>query len=385
MKKIIALLLVLIMAIGLAACGGSASTPSSGENDTSSANDTSAEEPIVIELSMHHIWNSNTMYEQVFKDYFAYLEEQLDGKYKFDVTYYASGTLLAVPDVYQGVVDGVVQMGAFTCGNTMDIMPGQTFTQYPNVMKVKNASETSRILMEFMEYFGFDETDYEDSVFLSYFGTPNLCLYTNTPVYTPDDIKNMDIRCLGTWATSFTDFGAVPVTMPMSEIVESAQKGLIKGAMGTFIDYNQDLNLSQVFNCLSDVGCLAGNGMSVCLNQEFYDGLPEEVRQAFDDSHWYLAALGAAIWDYLANEAIEAARADGCTVVTEYTDEQYTAWLDAVDGEIQVYIDEMDSKGFDGQAMYDKLTELTEKYSGLDYTPYEPGVKFEPNYITPIA
>lgn len=382
MKKALAFVMILAMLLFMVSCGNTNSA--AGNNSTPSAsNNNTTEDVTVIELSMHHIWNSNTMYEQVFKDYFAYLEKQLDGKYKFDVTYYASGTLLAVPDVYQGVVDGVVQMGAFTCGNTMDIMPGQTFTQMPTCLKVNTASETSRIVMEYMEYFGFDETDFKDTEFLCYFGTPNLCLYTNTPVYTPDDIKNMDIRCLGTWAQTFTDFGAVPVTMPMSEIVESAQKGLIKGAMGTFIDYNQDLNLSQVFSCLSRVGCLAGNAMSVCLNQEFYDGLPDDVRQAFDDSHWYLAALGAAIWDYLADAAIEAAIADGCTVVTEYTDEQYAAWIAATEGEAQVYIDEMNSKGLDGQAMYNKLTELSEKYVGLEYTPYEPGVEFVPNYGRP--
>lgn len=382
MKRVIALILALLMVFTLVGCGqqqGSntpASTPK--DNDNPASGDA---EPEVIKLSFVHQWKADSLQQKYqFEGYFDLLEEELDGKYVFEIDYFPTGTLLNGPDIYQGIVDGVVNIGATTPAFFTERYVAWNYILVPGVMARKTAAAGGRINQAFYEEFQMSEMD-DVKLLFAFGGVPNM-IHSTKPIHTLEDLQGMTIRTSGASAAIVTALGGTPISMDYGEVLSSAQKGLIDACWGTAEDL-QNYNLAEVFPYSTYVEDMGGNVLYVIMNKNAYSALPVEVQTAMDNIAWKAVALSGGVWDYNGQQASAWAIETYDHEFIYRDDAEIARWAELVSAQKDAYIEKLDAAGYDSAAMTEKLAELTEIYDSIEYNPWTPeqGYNFDPGTL----
>ncbi len=193
---------------------------------------------------------------------------------------------------------------------------------------------------------------YADHLAGEFPGTKPLALWTSEPnimimrdkiIHTPADLAGLKIRVAGATAAEVaTALGATPVQMPISQVYNALQTGLIDGVFtgaSTLIDFKLD----EVADALILGAPLGRLAFYTVLNEGVYDGLPDDQKAAVD------AASGVALsksaedaWLVTAAAAIKAARADTANTVIDLTDDEKSAFAAAVSGVVGSYVASVD-------------------------------------------
>ncbi|HZT56313.1 MAG TPA: TRAP transporter substrate-binding protein [Burkholderiaceae bacterium] len=100
----------------------------------------------------------------------------------------------------------------------------------------------------------------------------------NKPLRQPGDLKGLKMRIPSSKVleASLRTMGALPQTMPFSEVYQALQSGVVDGTEGVPLNfYTQKIYEVQKHMTLSNHGHLA---YAVIVNKKFWDGLPADVR-----------------------------------------------------------------------------------------------------------
>jgi TRAP-type C4-dicarboxylate transport system substrate-binding protein len=249
---------------------------------------------------------------------------------------YHGGELGAGPaEQYVRAVQGVADM---VWG-----LPGYTSSQFPKTMIVELPNA---IPLEMPGYEAFARS--MDDLAAEFPGTKPLALWTSEPnifimkdreIRTPADLAGLKVRVAGaTMAEVATALGATPVQMPINEVYNALQTGLIDGVI-TGASTLSDFKLDEVANSYT-LGANIGRGsFYAVMTAAKYDALPDDQKAAID------AIAGAPLsksaedaWNATANAALEAARAAGDNTIIELTPEEAQAFADAVAAVTDAYV-----------------------------------------------
>ncbi len=104
-------------------------------------------------------------------------------------------------------------------------------------------------------------------------------LNNRRPINTPDDVKGLKIRVIGSpvWIKSMTALGANPVTMDYSEIYSALQSNVVDGYENLFTDVDKS-GMYNVVKYLSLSRHLF-DIFTVYINKKLFDGLSTEQKQ----------------------------------------------------------------------------------------------------------
>jgi hypothetical protein len=69
------------------------------------------------------------------------------------------------------------------------------------------------------------------------------------------------------------------------------------------------------------------------------------------------------LWDRLNQEAIDAAQASKDIEILTLSDEETATWLETISPVFDQYVETLNSKGLDGEAILAQAQELAEKYN----------------------
>ncbi len=249
---------------------------------------------------------------------------------------YHGGELGAGPaEQYVRVVQGVADIAWG--------LPGYTSSQFGKTM-----------IVELPNAIPLDMPGYDaiwrayDTIAAEYPATKPLALWTSEPnifimkdkvIRTPADLAGLKIRVAGsTMAEVATALGATPVQMPINQVYNAMQTGLIDGVI-TGASTLSDFKLEEVAASYT-LGANIGRGsFFAVMNQAKYDGLSAEHKAAID------AIAGAPLsksaedaWLKTADAAMEAARKAGNNTIVDLTPEQAKAFEDAVSGVVTAYV-----------------------------------------------
>lgn len=175
---------------------------------------------------------------------------------------------------------------------------------------------------------------------------PNIMIMRDKEIRSPADLAGLKIRVAGATAADVaTALGATPVQMPISEVYNSLQTGLIDGVFtgsSTLIDFKLD----EVADALILGAPLGRLTFYTVMNEGKYDSLPDDQKAAID------AVAGAVLsksaedaWMATATASLEAARADSNNVVIDLSDDEIAAFASAISGVVDTYV-----SGVDGAA-----------------------------------
>lgn len=168
---------------------------------------------------------------------------------------------------------------------------------------------------------------------------PNVMIMKSKVIRTPADLAGLKIRVAGATAAEVaTALGATPVQMPINQVYNALQTGLIDGVF-TGASTLSDFKLDEVADALTIGAPLGRLTFYAVMNKGVYDGLDDAKKAAMD------AAIGVPLsksaedaWYAAASAAIEAARADSNNTVVDLTEAEAAAFAAAVAGVVDAYV-----------------------------------------------
>jgi len=162
------------------------------------------------------------------KPWLAQIEKATNGRVQFD-TFFAQ-SLTKGPDAWQATKSGIADVSWCFHGYWPTMTPLADVISLP-FMPFKSAEQASGILWELMEKYPSVAKQFsENKILISWTSNPYLLITTKKQVKTMEDLKGMKIRVTGgPPIEQFKLMGAVPQTMPMPDVYENMQKGVIDG------------------------------------------------------------------------------------------------------------------------------------------------------------
>lgn len=184
-------------------------------------------------------------------------------------------------------------------------------------------------------------------------------------VRSPDDMKGMKIRIpsrTGAWVLEA--LGANPVKTSVGEIPVALSKGVVDGALIPFeIIPPLKIHEQTKYQIEGPGGKRLGTtSFQVSMNADRWNSLPADIQKIFRDNSgaaWH-AEVGA-IWDASEKGGIGVATRSGNTHI-QLSEAEWAKFETAIAPVVDRWIKEMEEKGVNGRALYDKARELVAKH-----------------------
>jgi len=312
-----------------------------------------------VELKLAHFFPSTHPAEnELVQPWAKAIEEATNGQVK--ITSYPSNTLLPADAVYDGVVDGIADIGLSCFSYTGGRFPVLEVFELPGIT-YNNSKVASKVAWEGIKQLNPKEV--QDTKLMMVFTTGPGDLFTKVPVQNLKDIQGLDIRATGLSAVTLKALGANPVAMPQSDAYEALSKGVVKGNLSP-IEVLQGWKHAEVTSNLTLTPFLYNTLFFVTMNLDKWDSLTPDVQKAIEKvNEEYFENVAMGLWDKQNEAALKyAVDEKGMKVITLPQDEA-DRWIALVKPIQDDYVAKMNEKGLEGQEALDLVKELSEKYN----------------------
>jgi TRAP-type C4-dicarboxylate transport system substrate-binding protein len=269
------------------------------------------------------------------------VEKRSNGKVKIDV--FPGGALTPAPAVYDGVVNGISDIGMSCFAYTRGRFPVMEALDLP--MGYPSGMVATKVANEYFQAMKPKELDDVKLLYIHAHG-PGL-LHSKIPVRKMADLKGVKIRSTGFSAKVTEALGAIPVAMPQGETYEALQKGVVKGTFSpieTLKGWRQAEVVKYTTDC-PDIGYTTA--MYVVMNIDKWNALPEDTQKLFNELNNEWIEKHGKEWDRLDKEGKEFSLSKGNEVIA-LSKEESQKWVSAVAPIIDEYSKKANSKGLPG-------------------------------------
>lgn len=327
MKKTVYLLLILFGVLGLllSACGDSEpaapSTAGGAQTATSTQGATQAEFELTFALfqpEVSAISKANTAFAQE-------IEKRTNGRVKIKVM--AGGSLLNAGSMYQGVLDGVADMGNSVSVYDPGAFPVTAIAELP--CNPQSGWAVSSAFFDFIEHYNPEE--WSNVKVLTTVGDAANFLtigLNKKQIETMEDWSGTSVRSMD--AEIVSSMGGTPKDIPMADLYDALSKGVVDGQMGSFEPY-KSWKLGEVVDWITvnpapvQFSAMWYNFM----NKKTWDGLPADIQQIITEvGREYSGKIGLA-WDDQSVVGAEFVKSLGKTIHV-ISDEEAAKWTEAV-------------------------------------------------------
>lgn len=283
------------------------------------------------------------------------IEKKTNGQVK--ITLFPGGVLSPPDAIYDSVTKGASDMGTAVLGYSRGKFPVMSILEYP--LGFPSARVANKAANEF--YKKVRPKELEDvKVLACKSNSPAVVQTKNKPVRTLEDMKGLKIRGMGLSAETVKALGGVPVALPLGEIFEALQRGMIDGVMGS-MEGLKSFKAAEITKYTTESYCISNVlGSAVVMNLKKWNSLPKDVQAVFEKAteEWVYAL--ADTWD----ESDKAGRAFGLTLKNEFitlSPAEQAKWKKAVQPVFDHYIADTKAKGLPGKEYIDLMRKLIEE------------------------
>lgn len=343
--KLISIMLVMILVL----LSGCASSSSDQENE--------AVEPVELKLA-HFFPSTHPAETQLIQPWAKAIEEATEGRVV--ITSYPAQTLLPANEIYNGVIDGIADIGMSCFSYTRGQFPVLEVFELPGITYM-NSKVASNVAWEGIQQLNPEEV--QDTKLMMVIATGPGDLYTKTPVKSLNDLQGLEIRATGLSAKTLEALGAAPVAMAQSEAYESLSKGVVKGNLGP-IEVLKGWKQAEVTNNLTRTPFLYNTLFFVTMNKEKWNALDAKDQEIIEGiNEQFFNEAGANLWDSQNEDALKwATEEQGMEVIT-LSEEEQDQWKSLLKPIQDEYAAKMNEKGLDGQKILDTVNQLADQYN----------------------
>jgi C4-dicarboxylate-binding protein DctP len=266
------------------------------------------------------------------------------------------------PELMDQVIDGVADVVWTVVGYTPGRFPSTEVFELPFMMT--NARATSRAYWEMFEEH-MKDTEFADVHILgTWVHGPGL-LHTKDPVVAPEDLEGLKIRGGSRSINALlTELGATPVGMPVPAVSEGLSKGVIDG---TTIPWEVTTAL-KVPELVENHTEFTGNALYVltfvlAMNKEKYESLPDDLKKVIDDNSGLEFSVFAGGTQADADGPAREFALDLGNNIIVLDEAQTAVWREASQPIYDAWVEDMNARGLDGQALIDEARMLIDQYT----------------------
>lgn len=267
-----------------------------------------AEEPIVIKFS--HVVAPDTPKGQAAERFKQLAEQYTGGKVKVEI--YPNSQLYKDKEELESLQLGSVQMLAPSLAKFGPLGAKEfeafdlpcLFPDRAGLHRVTDGKIGAELLKK-LESRGIVGLDYWDNGFKIF--------SANSPIKTVADFKGLKMRVQSSKVleAQMRALGAIPQSMPFSEVYQGLQTGVVDGTENPPSNmYTQKMFEVQKYANVSRHGYL---GYAVIVNKKFWDGLPEDIRAQLSKAMTEATAYNNEIAQKDNDDALAAMKASGKT------------------------------------------------------------------------
>ena len=304
-----------------------------------------------------------------FPGYFAMVEAATNGKYKFEVEYFPVNTILAPPDIYDGVVKAIVDVGQSSMAYTPTRFPTMLTLSQPGIAPPKSTTAMAAAANEM--YAQLKPQELADTHVLYVYASGPGWIHTNSAIENVEQLDGLRVRVSGTGVRGVELTGGDPVAMPMADVYEAAQKGTIDALISP-AETLEGWKHAELFDFSTFVPYMyASDIFFVTMNQAVWDGLPDDLKAAMDSVTMDAGIRAGAIWDYASISGMEFAEGMGHTFI--YLSDAETAELLGVLAPVkQEYTTTLNEAGLPGEEIVATAASLVEEANKVEYELWQP-------------
>lgn len=250
------------------------------------------------------------------------------------------------PELYRQMVQGIADIVFTLPGYTSGDFPMMSLTELPGT--AQDAEDGTRKLWQNMEFF---KEEFKDAKVLMLWNSDTAGLMTRAkPVRTLEDLKGMRIRTpSAAQSAQLTALGATPVDMPVTQIYNAIERGVIDGTMIP-LSAMLDFKLLEVVKYLTVDAPLGRSPFLVAMQRKRYESLPADLKKIIDDTTGLEMSLGGArSYDKKNKAALEEAKKT--REVIPLAAAERNRWLDIFRKLAKEKAEEVDKKGLPGTAL----------------------------------
>jgi len=268
---------------------------------------------------------------------------------KVAIEYYPGSTLTKAKQCYDGVVEGISDLGLSCLAYSRGRFPVMAAVDLP--LGYTSAAQATATANAVYAHFKPAELDDVEVMYFNGHG-PGLLFTATTPVRTLEDLKGLKIRSTGNSAQLVKALGGTPVAKPMPENYQLLQKGVVDGSMHP-IESNKSFKLGEVCTFGTDSFDVAYTTVFfIVMNKDKWNALDADSQKIIREINTEWAVRHAAAWD----EADVIGRQfllDQGGQIFKLNAEETVRWKTAAQPVIDNYIKEADAKGLNGREIID--------------------------------
>lgn len=271
------------------------------------------------------------------------VEEKTEGRVKIE--YYPGGSLLKGKQIYDGLADGIADIGfsvaAYTAGRFPTVSAFDLPFGYPSgVVATKVVNDV---------YTTLNANDFKDTklMYLHAHG-PGLISTRDKEVKVLEDLKGLRIRSTGMSAEMVKALGGTPTAMEMSDAYESLQKGVVDGSAHP-AEAALGWKLGEVTKyMIRNYSCAYTTTFFVAMNKDKWAAIDPKDQKAIEAINTEWIVKHGLAWDESDKAGMEAFLKKEGNAVVDQTPEQAERWAAAVAPFIEEYGANLSKKGVDG-------------------------------------
>jgi len=280
--------------------------------------------PEVIELSYSNFFPPTHFHSILAEEWITEIEARTNGR--VEITYYPGGSLTPAPKVYDGVVEGISDIGMSVLAYTVGRFPATELVDLPHAYP--NGWVATKVANDF--YNEFKPAEFDD-VHMLYFHAhgPGVIFTTKKPVRKLEDLKGLVLRSTGVGAKIAQALGAEGYGASQAEAYELMSKGTIDGSVTpreVLKGWNQAEVVKYVTGCY-DVGYTSN--MFVAMNKEKWEALPEDIKAIFTEVSQEWTEKHGMVWDYYDKAGIDYFLTFDGREVIELSPAEMARWVEA--------------------------------------------------------
>lgn len=300
-------ILILTLSVTLIGTACSTSTGNDGRDGSNPGNENglgsqSSQDTMIVKFAHEEAETDlQGLYASKFKEL---LEEKTNGKVKVEI--YPVGTLGTDLAIAEQLQQGVVEFAISSPGTTGNIVPEAQIVALKYLFS-DDPKVNHQVLAEGEAFNKLLAEEYvKHNIKVLHFWSEGFLSWTsNKPIHQPEDLKGFKIRTQTSplMVKFYETFGANPTALDFSEVYSSLQLGMIDGQENPNF-FIESTKLFEVQDYLID----SRHGIyvtSTVVNNDFYNSLPEDIKQAVFETIEELKFYAFEIEQELNNNALE--------------------------------------------------------------------------------
>jgi TRAP-type C4-dicarboxylate transport system substrate-binding protein len=251
------------------------------------------------------------------------------------------------PELYRQMVQGIADIVFTLPGYTASDFPMMSLTELPGTA-TSAEDGTRKLWANFDRFFA---KEYEAAKVLMLWNSDTAGIMSRAkPIRTMEDMKGMRIRTPSrAQSAQLTALGAIPVDMPVTQIYNALERGVVDATMIP-LSAMLDFKLLEVVKYLTVDAPLGRSPFLVAMNRKRYEGLAPDLKKIIDDTTGIEMSLGGArSYDKKNKEALEQGRKQ--REVISLDAKERDRWLGIFRKLAQEQAAEVDKKGLPGTAL----------------------------------